>query len=115
MELTLKVRVEVVTVGDAPLDERLRAVEACREAALNAAKHSGAAQISIYLEVEPSAVTAYVRDQGAGFETEAVAPDRRGIAESIQGRMQRSGGSATIVSELGGGTEVQLVMPRGAR
>jgi signal transduction histidine kinase len=113
VELTLKVPVEVVTVGDAPLDDRLRAVvEACREATVNAAKHSGAPQISIYVEVEPASVTAFVRDQGSGFDPESVASDRRGIAESIHGRMQRAGGSATIVSEMLGGTEVQLSMPR---
>ena len=113
VELTLKVPVEVVTVGDAPLDDRLRSVvEACREATVNAAKHSGAPQISIYVEVEPHAVTAYVRDQGSGFDPDAVASDRRGIAESIRGRMQRSGGTAAVVSEPLGGTEVQLTMPR---
>lgn len=113
VELTLKVPVEVVTVGDAPLDDRLRAVvEACREATVNAAKHSGAPQISIYVEVEPAGVTAYVRDQGSGFDPDAVASDRRGIAESIRGRMQRAGGAATVVSEPLGGTEVQLTMPR---
>jgi signal transduction histidine kinase len=113
VELNLKVPVEVVTVGDAPLDDRLRAiVDATREATLNAAKHSGAAQISVYVEVEPGAVTAYVRDQGTGFDPDGVAPDRRGISESIRGRMQRAGGSATILSEPEGGTEVQLTMPR---
>jgi signal transduction histidine kinase len=115
VELALKVPVEVVTVGDAPLDDRLRAiVDACREATLNAAKHSGASQISIYVEVEPGAVTAYVRDQGSGFDPDDVAGDRRGISESIRGRMHRAGGSATIVSESDGGTEVQLTMPRGS-
>ena len=113
VELNLRVPVEVVTVGDAPLDDRLRAiVDATREATLNAAKHSGASRISIYVEVEPAAVTAYVRDQGAGFDPDGVAPDRRGISESIRGRMQRAGGSATILSEPEGGTEVQLTMPR---
>jgi signal transduction histidine kinase len=113
VELTLKVPVEVVTVGDAPLDERLRAVvDACREAMVNAAKHSGASQISIYVEVEPSAVTAYVRDQGSGFDPDAVAADRRGIAESIRGRVQRSGGTVAVISEPQAGTEVQLTMPR---
>lgn len=113
VELTLKVPVEVVTVGDAPLDDRLRAVvDACREATVNAAKHSGAPQISIYVEVEANAVTAYVRDQGSGFDPDAVAPDRRGIAESIRGRMQRSGGTAAVATEPLGGTEVQLTMPR---
>ncbi|HWD08450.1 MAG TPA: PspC domain-containing protein [Actinomycetota bacterium] len=113
VELQFKVPVEVVTVGDAPLDDRLQAiVDATREGAVNAAKHSGADRISLYVEVEPQAVTAFVRDQGCGFDPEAAAPDRRGIAHSIRGRMQRAGGAATIVSEPGGGTEVQLVLPR---
>lgn len=113
VELQFKVPVEVVTVGDATVDDRMQAVvEATREATVNAAKHSGAGQISIYLEVEPELVTAYVRDQGAGFDPAAVAADRRGIAESIQGRMQRSGGTATIATEPGAGTEVHIVMPR---
>lgn len=113
VELQFKVPVEVVTVGDTPLDERLQAiVDATREGAVNAAKHSGADQISLYVEVEPQAVTAFVRDQGCGFDPESAAPDRRGIAHSIRGRMLRAGGTATIVSEPGGGTEVQLVLPR---
>jgi signal transduction histidine kinase/phage shock protein PspC (stress-responsive transcriptional regulator) len=113
VELQFKVPVEVVTVGDTALDDRLQAiVDATREATVNAAKHSGADQISIYLEVEPESVTAFVRDQGTGFDPESVAPDRRGIVDSIRGRMQRSGGSATIVTELDAGTEVQLSIPR---
>lgn len=113
VELQFKVPVEVVTVGDAPMDERLQAVvDACREATVNAAKHSGAGQVSVYMEVEPDAITTFVRDDGSGFDLDGVAADRRGIAESIKGRMERSGGSATIVTEPGGGTEVQLTMAR---
>ncbi|HEU5001480.1 MAG TPA: PspC domain-containing protein [Actinomycetota bacterium] len=113
VELQFKVPVEVVTVGDTPMDDRLQAVlEAAREAAVNAAKHSGAPSISIYLEVEDREVTAYVRDQGSGFDPESVGTDRQGIAQSIRGRMQRVGGSACITTEPGGGTEVQLVLPR---
>jgi signal transduction histidine kinase len=112
VELQFKVPVEVVTVGDAPLDERLEPiVDATREATINAAKHSGADRISVYVEVEPDAVAAYVRDDGKGFDPAAVAFDRRGIADSIRGRMERSGGTAVISSEPGAGTEVQLVLP----
>lgn len=111
VELQLSVPIEVVTVGDTPLDDRLEAlVEACKEALVNAAKHSGASQISVYMEVEAHQVTVFVRDEGSGFDLEAVAADRRGITESIQGRMERSGGVAAIVSEAGSGTEVQLTM-----
>lgn len=113
VELQFKVPVEVVTVGDTRLDDRLQAiVDATREATVNAAKHSGADRISIYLEVEAESVTAFVRDLGAGFDPEVVAADRRGIADSIRGRMLRAGGTATIVTEPDAGTEVQLTMPR---
>ncbi|MPZ69628.1 MAG: PspC domain-containing protein [Actinobacteria bacterium] len=113
VELQFKIPVEVVTVGDAPVDERAGAIlEAGREAILNAAKHSGADSVSVYLEVEDGAITAYVRDEGVGFDPAAVATDRRGMTESIRGRMERFGGSATVTSDIGAGSEVQLVLPR---
>lgn len=98
-------------MGDAPLGESLQAmVEAAKEAVANAARHSGAKQVSVYMEVEGAMVNIFVRDDGRGFELSSVAADRRGISESIHGRMERSGGSAVIVTEAGAGTEVQLTM-----
>src|SRR5206468_974119 len=80
------VRVEVVRTGDAPLDERAQAlVLAAREAMANAARHAGVEEISVF--VEPTAV--YVKDRGIGFDPDTVAADRRGLAESIRGRMER--------------------------
>jgi signal transduction histidine kinase len=109
------VPVDVVVVGDAPLDARARAmVDACQEAALNAARHSGAALVSVYVEVEPDQLTGFVRDEGKGFDPERVPSDRRGIADSIRGRIHRHGGTAVITSSPGEGTEVQLRMPRTA-
>jgi signal transduction histidine kinase/phage shock protein PspC (stress-responsive transcriptional regulator) len=109
------VPVETVVVGDAKLDERTGALlDAAAEAANNAARHSGAAVVSLYVEVEPDEITAYVRDEGAGFDPEQVPADRRGIAESIHGRMRRHGGTATITSEPGEGTEVALRLARKA-
>jgi len=103
-----------VVVGDRPVDARVQAViDACGEALTNAAKHSGADVVSLYVEVTDDDVTAFVRDQGAGFDTEAVSPDRRGIADSILGRMARNGGTADIRSVPDEGTEVRLHAPRG--
>lgn len=108
-----RVRIELASSGDAALDDRLaQLVLAVREAMANAARHSGAAEVSVYAEVEPESVAVFVRDRGAGFNREAVGADRRGIAESIEARMQRTGGSATITSSPGNGTEVELRMPR---
>jgi signal transduction histidine kinase len=107
------VAVDAVTVGDAPLDDELRALLAAgREATVNAAKWSGASSVSIFVEAEPKRVSMFVRDRGAGFDSEAVAGDRKGIAESIRGRMQRNGGTAVIRSVPGEGTEVELSVPR---
>ena len=107
------VKVEVVVVGDCPLDDRLDAmVQASGEAMTNAAKHAGVATVSVYAEVEPEQVTAFVRDQGRGFEPSSVVGDRRGIADSIVRRMERAGGTASIDSAPGEGTEVRLWLPR---
>ncbi len=105
--------VESVVVGDAPLDEKLSAlVHAATEAMINAAKHSGSDSISVYVEVQDGEAHAYVRDHGKGFDPSGVPADRRGIAESIVGRMKRYGGTALINSTHGEGTEVHLRMPR---
>jgi signal transduction histidine kinase len=108
-----QVTVEAVVVGDAEMDEHLRGlVNACAEAVANAAAHSGTTAISVFVEVEDGVVTAFVRDQGAGFDPAVVPADRRGIADSIVGRMERHGGTATVTSRPGAGTEVVLKLPR---
>jgi signal transduction histidine kinase len=107
------VPVDIVVVGDAPLDQAGRAlVEACQEAAFNAARHSGAPLVSVYVEVEPDELTGFVRDEGKGFDPDEVPTDRRGIADSIRGRIRRHGGTVAILSAPGEGTEVQLRLPR---
>jgi signal transduction histidine kinase/phage shock protein PspC (stress-responsive transcriptional regulator) len=113
IELSHRVRFETIVVGDVELDEPLRAlVAACTEASLNAAAHAGVDEVSVYVEVEDGVISAFVRDDGAGFDPTAVSSDRRGIAESIVGRMERNGGSAEVRSEPGRGTEVILRLPR---
>ena len=110
-----QVSVEAVVVGDAEMDDQLRAlVNACAEAVANAARHSGSVSISVYVEVEDDSVSAFVRDQGAGFDPAVVPVDRRGIADSIVGRIERRGGSAQVHSRPGAGTEVVLRLPRRA-
>src|SRR5882724_5785860 len=101
------ITVEAVTVGDCALDEDLGALlAAAREATVNAGKWSGAPEVSLFAEVEPGEVTLFVRDRGRGFDPEAVPADRKGLAESVHARMARRGGSATVRSVHGEGTEV---------
>ena len=106
------VAVEIVMVGDCPLDHDLAALlAAAREATVNAAKWSGASVVSIFAEVEPAEVSVFVRDRGKGFDPAAVPADRKGVAESIRARVARHGGKAAIRSTPGEGTEVSLTMP----
>ena len=106
-----RVAIEVVTVGDGPLDVRLEAlVGAAREAMTNAAKFAGSERVDLFAEVNQGRAEVFVRDRGVGFDPEAIPPDRRGVRDSIIGRMERHQGRANVTSEPGGGTEVELVM-----
>jgi signal transduction histidine kinase len=113
VEDTFAITVQQVVVGDCPLDERLTAlVHATREAVVNAAKHAGVGEVSVYAEVEPGRVHVFIRDRGKGFDPETVPADRHGLANSIRGRMERHGGEVVLRTALGEGTEIQLHVPR---
>lgn len=115
VEDTFAIVVAPVFVGDCPMDEKLAALaQAAREAMVNAAKHSGQSEVSVYVEVEPAEATVFVRDRGKGFDPAAVPEDRHGVADSIHGRMARYGGTVKLRTAPGEGTEVQLTMPRTA-
>jgi len=113
--------IEVVCVGDCPLRDGAppavqaalqAAVLAAREAMINAARHSGAPQISVFAEAEPGRVTIFVRDRGAGFTLGEIPSWRMGVRESIIGRMERGGGVGKIRTAPGHGTEVELQVRR---
>nr|WP_243653691.1 ATP-binding protein [Pseudonocardia endophytica] len=119
VEDTYAVTVNPVVVGDATMDPDLRAlVLAAREAMVNAAKHAGVGEISVYAEVERDGpaggggeVNVFVRDRGAGFDPDAVGPDRHGLADSVRNRMERHGGTVRLRTAPGEGTEIRLAMP----
>ena len=107
------VGVELIVVGDCPVDDGIVAlVGACREATVNAAKWSGCDQIRVFVEVEAGVVSVFVRDLGAGFDPGQVPEGRQGIARSMVERLARVGGSVEVHSAPGAGTEVELVLPR---
>jgi signal transduction histidine kinase len=86
----------------------------------NVRRHAGAgARAYVLVEDEPDAVTVTVRDDGAGMPAErlaaARADGRLGVAQSIVGRLRSLGGTATVTSLPGEGTEVELRLPRNPR
>ena len=109
------VPVEIVVVGDRALDGRGEAlVAAAREAMVNAAKFGDGSSVDVYAEASDDALQVFIRDRGPGFDPAAVPQDRRGVRESIVGRMARHGGRAAIHSAPGAGTEVELTIPGAA-
>jgi signal transduction histidine kinase len=93
------VPVEVVVVGDGVVDDTVQtALAATRELVVNAAKHSGAPRVDVYGEMGPEQIEIFVRDKGVGFDRSRVPADRRGLADSVIGRIERIGGSVNITS-----------------
>lgn len=109
VEDELSLKVEVTTIGDAPLDARSEEmVAAAREVLRNAARHAPGAPVNIFLDIGAAGTELFIRDSGPGFEFAAVPPERRGLRDAVLGRMSLAGGSATVESTPGEGTEVAL-------
>ena len=115
-------RVTVSAPAQAVLLERAAADEltsAIRAALDNVRRHCGErARAWVLVEDEPGMVTVTIRDDGPGIPdgrlAEAAGAGRLGVSHSIRGRLRELGGSATISSAPGEGTEVELRLPRGA-
>jgi phage shock protein PspC (stress-responsive transcriptional regulator) len=108
-----RVPVDVIAVGDADLDAAGEAlVAATREAMVNAAKFGEGSPVAVYAEATDDALQVFVRDRGPGFDPATVPADRRGLRESVVGRMARHGGHATVTAAPGAGTEVELTLDR---
>ena len=111
VEDTRSVAVDVVVVGDCEPDPGTEALLlATREALFNAVNHARG-PYSLYLEVAGEQAEVFVRDHGDGFDLSQVPTDRFGVRESIIGRVVRRGGTATVQSREGRGTEVHLCVP----
>jgi signal transduction histidine kinase len=70
----------------------------------------------VLVDDEQAAVTITVRDDGPGIPpgrlSEAAAQGRLGVSHAIRGRIRDLGGSASVTSAAGAGTEVRLRVPR---
>lgn len=110
------VDVELGTLGQ---ERRLdQAVEVAlfrftQEALSNAARHSGAGSIAVRLEFSPERVQVSVRDDGRGFDPEAVVanPEARYGLVGMRERAEMLGGSMGITTAPGKGTRVTMSVP----
>ena len=90
---------------------------AVRPALDNVRRHAGSgARAWILVEDEVDGVRVSVRDDGAGFPpqrlAQAATEGRLGVAQSMRGRIADCGGTTTMESRPGEGTEVEFWVPR---
>jgi signal transduction histidine kinase len=107
------VTIDVVASGDAPLGDPARdLVRSAREAMVNAARHSGASTIDVTLEVRRGLAAVVVRDRGSGFDPGSEEQDGHGLA-ALRSRLEKLGGSVSVTSAPGQGSELVLSVPLG--
>ncbi|QFY13491.1 hypothetical protein GBF35_49200 [Nonomuraea phyllanthi] len=85
--------------------------DAAGEAVTNVRRHAGTTRAAVRLSPGAGTWRLDIADQGRGFSPSDVPDTRRGLRESVRGRMSRIGGTATITSAEGAGTLVRLEWP----
>ena len=106
----LAVRLKLVTVTlPSPVADQL--VACVGEALRNVERHAGTGQADVTVTGGAGWAVVKITDRGRGFDPAATPPSRRGIRESITGRMLAAGGRAAIASRPGAGTTVTVSWP----
>jgi signal transduction histidine kinase len=106
----LAVRLKLVPVTlPSPVADQL--VACVGEALRNVEQHAGTGEAEVTVTGGAGWAIVKITDRGCGFDPDATPPSRRGIRESISGRMLAAGGSAAIASQPGGGTAVTVSWP----
>jgi signal transduction histidine kinase len=98
--------------GILPGDVQVTLYRLCQEALSNVAKHAGAGQVTIHLQLADGGLTLRIADDGCGFAPEQGSSGRHGLS-IMRERASAIGAVLTIASQPGQGTEL-LVRWRGS-
>lgn len=98
---------------DLAVDTKIALYRIAQEALNNVVKHADARHVWITLRPTPAGTLLEIRDDGRGFDSEAVAPDHFGL-QTMRERAAALGGSLAIESVVGGGTVVRYRMSESA-
>jgi signal transduction histidine kinase len=107
-DLAVGLKLVPVTLPPPVADELVACVG---EALRNVKRHAGTGQAEVTVTGGTGWAVVKISDRGRGFDPSATPPSRRGIRESITGRMQAAGGRAAIASRPGAGTTVTVSWP----
>jgi signal transduction histidine kinase len=81
-----------------------------QEALTNVARHSAATEVIITLERTPGAYVLEVRDDGQGFDAQAIRKTSFGLA-GMEERVLMLGGEIEVLSAPGAGTAIKVRLP----
>jgi signal transduction histidine kinase len=107
-DLAVRLKLVPVTLPSGVADQLVACVG---EALRNVERHAGTGQAEVTVTGGAGWAVVKVTDRGRGFDPAATPPSRRGIRESITGRMLAVGGRASIASRPGAGTTVTVSWP----
>jgi signal transduction histidine kinase len=108
----IPVTVEADDIGRPPPLLEAALYFCCMEAVQNAAKHSGAARVTVQLREDGGRWRLDVTDDGSGFDrTSALAHAAGAGLMNMRDRLDAVGGTVSIVSEVGSGTTISAVGP----
>jgi signal transduction histidine kinase len=108
----IDVRFERCEEPDGSLDAKETAYRIAQEALHNVVKHARATHVDLLLACEDSTIELQVHDNGAGFNTDGSFPGHIGL-KSMRERAVRIGGTVTIESHPGKGTDIRAQLPLG--
>jgi Histidine kinase-, DNA gyrase B-, and HSP90-like ATPase len=107
-DLAVRLNLSPVTLPSPVADQLVACVG---EALRNVEQHAGTGLAEVTVSGGEGWAVVKVTDRGRGFDPAATPPSRRGIRESITGRMVAAGGRAAIASHPGAGTTVTVSWP----
>ncbi len=108
-----------VTVAGAiflPAAQAEQVAAAVRQALDNVVRHASASRATVFAEQEDGRIVVSVRDDGVGFDYDESRLGREGklgMLRSMKGRIEDLGGTMTVRSSPGRGTEVEFLLPAG--
>ncbi len=109
----IELKLNIEGSNEMPLETRETLFRIAQEALANVARHSSAGEAEVSLENGTDSVRLLIKDNGRGFDT-AVQHSGLGL-NSMRERAEGSGGSFTVESAPGKGTQIAVRLPKASK
>lgn len=94
-----------------PMQNRRNVYLIYKEALHNISKYAGATNVTVQVSLSQKQLVLVIKDNGIGFDREAVAANGRDGLNNMQQRARQAGGHCTIASLKDAGTTITLKIP----